>query len=716
MSDRHASPLPEQAARAAGASLDALFRPRSVALIGASRQRHAIGWDILHNLIGYELQGQVFPVNPHASVVHSLKCYPDVESIPDDVDLAIVSVPKGLVRGVVEGCARKGVRGMVIVTAGFKEVGAEGAAAELEIRDMARVHGMRVIGPNCMGIINTDPEVRLNASFAATEPLPGNLAFSSQSGALGEAVLASMRAMGLGLSMFASLGNKADVSGNDLLEYWEQDPRTRAILMYLESFGNPRRFFRIARRVTRTKPVVVVKSGRTAAGARAAASHTGSLAGADRAVDSLLAQCGVIRAASIHELFVCAAALSTQPVPRGNRVGIVTNSGGPAILATDACVQLGLRLPALDEKTQKVMRAALVPEASVANPVDMIATATGEKYEICLRAVAADPNVDAIIAVFTSLEMIDGLAVAEGIVKGLAGRDKPAVVCFMGKVASHEATLRLKAAELPVYTFPEDAALALHALVRYRAWQQRPRGVTPSFDDFDRRTIRQVFEGARREGRLQLTLAEASRVFQAAGIPTAPWLEASDTEQAASAAAELGFPVALKVSSAVVVHKSDVGGVRLDLRDAEAVRGAATEMLARAREQDAAATLVVQRMAGGGTEVIFGSSLDPQFGPLLMFGLGGIFVEVLKDVEFGVYPISDVDAADMIRQIKGYPLLTGARGLPAVDLEVLKETLLRLNHLVGEFSEIQELDINPFFAAPPGTPSVAADARLKLAR
>ncbi|HVC20986.1 MAG TPA: acetate--CoA ligase family protein [Vicinamibacterales bacterium] len=710
------TPAAEAPPDAAVSTLDRLFRPRSVAVIGASRERHTIGWDILHNLLTYEFQGEVFPVNPRATVVHSLKCYADVEAIPDAVDLAVVSVPKPLVRGVVEACGRKGIGGLVIVTAGFKEVGEAGAADERAIRDIARAHGMRMIGPNCMGIINTDPAVRLQASFAATEPLEGNIAFSSQSGALGEAVLAAMRDMGLGLSMFVSLGNKADVSGNDLLEYWERDPRTRAILMYLESFGNPRRFVTLARRVTQTKPVLVVKSGRTAAGARAAASHTGSLAGADTAVDSLLAQCGVIRAASIHELFVCAAAFSTQPVPRGKRIAIVTNSGGPAILATDACVQLGLEIPALDPATQQAMRRVLAPEASVVNPVDMIATATGEKYEICLRAVAADPHVDAIIAIFTSLEMIDGLKVAEGIAQGLAGQDKPAAVCFMGKLASREGIERLKTAGLPVYTFPEDAAMALHALVRYRLWRERPAGTVPVFTDVDRDAVRRTFAEARQQGRLQLTLAEASRVIEAAGIAMAPWREAATPDAAAAAAGELGYPVALKISSAVLVHKSDVGGVRLNLGDREAVARAAGELLARARGQDAAATLVVQRMTAGVTEVIFGSAADPQFGPLMMFGLGGVFVEVLKDVVFRVHPISDVDADDMIAAIKGYPLLTGARGLQPVNLAAIKETLLRLNQLLADFPEIQELDINPFFAAAAGAPSLAADARLQLAR
>jgi acetyl coenzyme A synthetase (ADP forming)-like protein len=696
-------------------SLDAIFRPRSVAVIGASRQRHSIGWDILHNLLQYEFQGQVFPVNPNADVVHSLKCYPTVEAIPDSVDLAIIVVPKGIVAEQVEACGRKGVGGLVVITAGFKEVGGDGVAMEHLVREAAFRYGMRMIGPNCMGVINTDPAVRLQGSFSATtEPIAGNIAFSSQSGALGEAILALMSQLGLGLSMFVSLGNKADVSGNDLLEFWEDDPRTTVILMYLESFGNPQRFLSIARRVARKKPLLAMKSGRTAAGARAAISHTGSLAGADVAVDSLLGQCGVIRVNSIEEMFVYASAFSTQPVPRGNRVAIVTNSGGPGILAADACVQLGLDVPPLSDATQEQMRAVVASEASVVNPVDMIASARGEHYHACLRAAVDDPQVDALIAIFTSLESIDSMKVAEGIMSGVAGSDKPVLVCFMGKVANKPAVERMKHAGLPVYTFPEEAAHALSALVRYRQWLARPDGRLIAFADFDAATVRTAFDLARAGGRDTLTLAESQLVLEATGIPVAAWREARTDVEAAAAAAELGFPVALKLNSARVTHKSDLGGVALGLSDAEAVAKAAARILDAGRPLDPDATLVVQRMAAGGTEVILGATRDPKFGPLMMFGLGGIFVEILKDVSFRVHPVSDVDAREMIEAIKGYPILRGARGYAPVDLTAIETVILRLNQLLTEFPEIEEFDINPFFAGPIGAPSVALDARFRL--
>lgn len=696
-------------------NLDAIFRPKSVAVIGASRERNTIGWDILHNLLEFEFQGEVFPVNPKAAVVHSVKCYARVEEIPDPVDLAIIVVPKQFVLQVAEECGRKGVRGLVVITAGFKEVGESGLALENQLRDLVKRYGMRLVGPNCMGVINTDPAVRLQGSFSATQPQGGNIAFSSQSGALGEAILASMKELGLGVSMFVSLGNKADVSGNDLLEYWEQDPRTRVILMYLESFGNPKKFVTIARRVTRQKPILAVKSGRTAAGARAAVSHTGSLAGADVAVETLLAQCGVIRASSIEELFVYASAFASQPVPRGNRVAIVTNSGGPGILATDACVQLGMEIPVLGEETQKAMRAVLAPEASVVNPVDMIATATGAKYAACLKAAAFDPGVDALIAIFTSLEMIDGLEVAEGILEGLEGCDKPALVCFMGKKSSEEAVQRLKSRGLPVYIYPEEACEALSALIRYRQWLVRPEGTIVAFEDFRVQAVRGILDAVKASGRKQLNLAEAQRVLEGCGIAVAPWEEAADPAAAAAAAQRLGYPVALKVNSAVIVHKSDVGGVRLGVSDTTAAQAAAREILKAGRRTDPEATLVVQRMAKGGTEVIFGSSADPKFGPLMMFGLGGIFVEILKEVAFRLHPITDVDAEEMLKGIKGYPILTGARGYPAVDLGALRGVLLRLNQLLTEFPEIEELDINPFFAAPEAADCVAADARIRLA-
>ena len=545
------------------ASLDSLFRPRTVAVIGASRDRRTVGGSILHNLLTFEFQGEVFPVNPKATVVHSLKCYPTVEAIPDPVDLAVIAVPKPFVLEVVESCGRKGVKAVVIITAGFKETGAAGAALERQVVDRVKHHGMRLVGPNCMGIINMHPAVRLQASFSANEPVAGNVAFSSQSGALGEAILALLRERGLGLSMFVSLGNKADVSGNDLLEYWSADDQTRVILMYLESFGNPQKFLQVCRRLTRTKPVLAVKSGRTAAGARAAASHTGSLAGADIAVESLLAQSGVLRAASIEELFVFASAFASQPIPGGTRVGIVTNSGGPAILATDACIELGLEIAPLDEATQQAIRAVVAPEASVVNPVDMIATAGPMQYEASVRAVAQDPNIDMVIAVFTSLEMIDGPEVAAGIVRGAQGCGKPVLVCFMGNVREREAVDLMRASGLAVYTFPEDAARAAAALARYRRWLDRPEGKVVRFDDIQHDAIRALLAQVRAAGRTQLTLAEAHRVFDLARIPVLPWAEAAEAGAAVAAADRLGYPVVAKVSSAAIVHKTEMGGVRV---------------------------------------------------------------------------------------------------------------------------------------------------------
>jgi len=696
-------------------ALDAIFRPRSVAVIGASRQRHSIGWDIVDNLVRYEFQGQVFPVNPNASVIHSLKCYPTVEAIPDPVDLAIVVVRKEYVAGQVEACGRKGVRGLVVISAGFKEVGDAGARLEREVVDIVRRYGMRMIGPNCMGVINTDPRHRLQASFSSTtEPIEGNIAFSSQSGALGEAILALMSQLGLGLSMFVSLGNKADVSGNDLLELWEHDPRTRVVLMYLESFGNPSRFLQIARRVTQKKPILAMKSGRTAAGARAAVSHTGSLAGADVAVDSLLTQCGVIRVTSIEEMFVHAAAFATQPVPRGRRVAIVTNSGGPGILAADTCVQSGLDVPALSAATQARLRALVAAEASVVNPVDMIASARGRHYEACIRAVMEDPEIDSVITIFTSLESIDGVEVANGIMAGARGANKPMLVCFMGKVSSKEAVEQMKRAGLPVYTFPEEAALAAVGLHRYRVWLDRPQGRVTAFDDVDRGRIQEVFRSVRAAGRQDLTLVESFAVLEAAGIPVAPWKELPRDAEVGRVLADIPPPYALKVSSSRLTHKTDVGGVLLHLKDAADVTAAAHTLRQRMEAVDPAGSLVLQAQVGRGTEVIFGVATDPKFGPLMMVGLGGVFVEILKDVSFRVHPISDVDALEMLEGLKGAAILSGVRGQPPADKACLVQVLQRLNQLLTEATDIEELDINPFFVGALGQSSGAVDARFRL--
>ena len=523
------------------AALDPLFRPRAVAVIGASRDRRTVGGSILHNLLSFEFQGQVFAVNPRAAVVHSLKSYPTVEAIPDPVDLAVIAVPRPLVLDAVESCGRKGVGAVVIITAGFKETGrpawprARGRRPRPTLRHPARraqPHGRHQHGSG-----------RPTAGLFGQRPRPATSP-SSQSGALGEAILACSASAAWGCRCSSRSGTRP-MSRQRPAGILEHD-RRRGSSSYLESFGNPQRFLEICQRVSKQKPVVAVKSGRTMAGARAAASHTGSLAGADTAVESLFAQSGVLRATSIEELFVFASALASQPIPRGTRVAIVTNSGGPAILATDACIDLGLEIPTLAPETQARIRAAVAPEASVANPVDMIATATGPQYEVAVRAAADDPEVDAIIAIFTSLEMIDGPSVAQGIVRGAEGCGKPVLVCFMGSLRSREAVDLMRRAGLAVYTFPEDAARALAAMVRYGRWRARPLGTRRRFDDLDHAGIDEVVAAVRASGRQQLTLAEAQRVLDLAKVPVLAWREAGSADEAATAAAALGFPVVVR--------------------------------------------------------------------------------------------------------------------------------------------------------------------------
>jgi len=694
-------------------SLDAIFRPRSIAVIGASRRKQTIGREILHNLVGFEFNGPVYPVNPTAPVVHSMRAYASLAEIPGPVDLAVITVPRERVLDVIDECGRKGVRGLVVITAGFKEVGGAGAALETALQAKLRRHGMRMVGPNCMGVINTEPDVRLNATFAATVPQRGNVGFISQSGALGEAILADAADSGLGVAMFVSMGNKTDISGNDLLQYWEDNPDIGAILMYLESFGNPRRFTQLARRVTRKKPIITVKAGRTAAGARAASSHTGSIVGLDVATESLLEQCGVLRVSSMKELFVQAAALANQPLPAGERIAIVTNAGGPGILCTDTLVGAGLKLAELSSRTRKALARALPPEASLANPVDMIASADATRYRAVLKHVLADPGVDGLVAIFVSPIMIDAYEVARAIAAAADGR-KPVLSVFMGKQRSDEGVALLRARRVPVYRFPEEAASAMAAMARYRRLRDRPVGQHVHFEA-DAARARRIVAAARRAKRTLLTPAEVGGLLAAYGLPLAPSRICASAAEAIEAAVGLGYPVVLKAVSERVSHKSDLGGVRVDLRNADEVAAAHADVVARWRRHDPRVKVQVQRMVQGGREVILGLTRDPQFGPLLMFGLGGIFVEVMRDVAVRVHPLTDVGARAMIERIKGYPLLAGARGEPPVDLEFLTEMLLRLSQLVGDLEhDLQELDVNPLIVTARRADSFVVDARAAL--
>ena len=694
--------------------LDPIFAPRSIAVIGASRRRDSIGFALLHNLVVAEFSGAIYPVNPHAAAIHSLKCYPSLEAIPDPVDLALVAVPRDQVQEVVEQCLAKGVRGLVVITAGFAETGAEGAERERVLRAAVRRAGVRMIGPNCMGVINTAADVRLNATFAPTPAQPGSIGFVSQSGALGVAILNVARDLGIGLTQFVSMGNKADVSGNDLLEHWEDDPETRVIAMYLESFGNPRRFTEIAKRVTHRKPILIVKSGRTQEGARAATSHTGAIAGTDVTVSAFLERCGVLRANTIEELFDVARALDRCPLPAGDRVGIVTNAGGPAIMATDACVNLGLKIAQLAEGTAAALRAFLPREASVANPVDMIASATAESYARTLKAVLDDPGVDSALVINVTPLLSKPLDILEAVGEVARGHAKPVLAVIMATDDFYEET-KERTDLPPVYRFPESAARALQQLTRYGAWRRTPADAPIPVFEVDDGQVAALLDRQEKSGGGYLSPGDTFRVLESYGIPLAAWREVADHEAAVAAAAEIGYPVVVKAIAPDLVHKSDVGAVRVDLRDAGELAAALREVEEAVKEAGHRVDgWLVQEMARGGHEVIFGLSTDPRFGPILMFGLGGKYVEVFQDVRFGVTPLAPREASEMVRGIRGVKLLEGVRGEAGADLEILEEVLLRLAQLAQRHPCITELDINPFLAAPDAARAKAVDARIRV--
>ena len=696
--------------------LDAIFRPKSVAVIGASSRKKSLGWEILNNLILSGFNGKLFPVNPKADHIHSIKAYSSILDVKDKVDLAVIAIPANGVLKVVNDCGKKGVKGLVIITAGFREMGGAGILLEEKLMKLVRKYNMRMVGPNCMGVINTDENVKLNASFAGVRPEPGKIGFLSQSGALGESILNHAKNLGIGISKFVSMGNKPDISGNDLLEEWEHDENVKVILMYLESFGNPKRFTKIAKQVSRYKPIIAVKAGRTVAGARATISHTGALAGVDVATGALFAQCGVIRVTSIEEMFDVSKAFLNQPVPKNGKVAILSNAGGPAIMATDACVRLGLEVPELSKETQAKLKKVLPIEAAVANPVDIIATGGPERYEAALNVLIKDKELGSIITVFIPPLTIDAPAVARVIAKANKRTKKTILSVFMAKDEAEEGIQILKNNNVPVYLFPESAAKALSAMVRRRLWLDKPEGKIKRFNpNIDR--VKKIIKAARREKRRALTLQESFEVLQSYGIKSLKPLSATDVEEALSNAKKIGYPVVLKLDSIKASHKSDIGGVMLDLRSDQEVKEAFKKIKLKARKAKIAwsdCTILVQEYISEGIETILGVQQNPSFGPLMMFGLGGVHVEVLKDVSFGITPLSDVAAKDMVRYIRGYPMLKGVRGEKAIDENALVDSLQRLSKFVSDFEEIAEMDINPFLLRPKPKSSLALDARILL--
>jgi acetyl coenzyme A synthetase (ADP forming)-like protein len=691
---------------AAAASMRPFLAPRSVAVVGASARPGSIGHTIHQNLVLNGFQGVVYPVNPSTPVIGCTRAYPTVRAIPEPVDLAVIVVPAEHVEGAVDDCIAAGVRAIVLITAGFAETGPAGRRREAALVERIRAAGVRLIGPNCMGILNTDPAVRLNASFSPVHPPTGRIAMLTQSGALGLAVLDYAKSVGLGFSSFVSFGNKADVSGNDLLQFWMEDPNTDVILLYLESFGNPRRFAQIARNLGEGRTIVAVKSGRSQAGARAASSHSGALASVENAVEAMFRQVGIIRTDTLEQMFDVAMLLARQPPPRGRRVAVITNAGGPAILAADACEGHGLTLPPLSDETVEALRSFLPAMASVANPIDMISTADADCYARAIAAALADDGIDSVLVIFIPRRDCEAAPVLEAIERASAEAAKPLLLAYM-----HAARNTLPVS-LPVYAFPESAVAALAHVTRHAEWRSRPRAlpIAPAGLRIDE--ARAVISAALEKGGGWLEPAAIARLAAAAGIAIPSSRLVGTADEAERAAREIGFPIVLKAVGATILHKSDVGGVITGLSDAASLRRACEEM--RERLGADLEQFLVQAQVRGRAEVLIGATVDPTFGPLVLYGSGGVLVELLHDVSFRLTPLSDRDLDEMLDEVKGTALLRGFRGAPPADEGAVRDLLARLSALLEACPEIQEVDLNPVMVLERG--ALAVDTRIRVER
>jgi acetyl coenzyme A synthetase (ADP forming)-like protein len=689
--------------------------PQAVAVIGASRDKEKLGHGVLSNLIEHDYPGRVYPINPKADEILGLKSYPSVLDVPDAIDLAIMVIPNKYVAAALEECGQKGVKGVIIISAGFREAGLEGVRMERELVAIAKRHGMRLIGPNCLGVIDTI--CPLDASFAAGMPPQGKIAFMSQSGALCTAILDWALAAEVGFSRFVSLGNKADVAEVDLLAAWEDDAHSKVILTYIEGLSEGREFMEVARRVTRRIPVIAVKSGSTDAGSRAVSSHTGSLAGSARAYESAFRQSGVLRAESIQHLFDCSLAFAYQPVLRGGHIAIVTNAGGPGVMATDALEREGLTLASLSRETIDFLQDNLPAAANIYNPIDVLGDAPTDRYALALEAALKDEDVSGVIVMLAPQVMTRIEETAEAVGRIAARYDKPVLGCFMGEARVGAGIKVLNEYRVPNYPFPERAVGALRAMLDYRHWLDRPPLEIEEFD-VDRERVKVIFDQVRADGRQTIGDAEARDIMQAYGIRIPASKLATTADEAVEIAEEIGYPVVMKIASPDILHKTDIGGVKLGLSDATDVRDAFDLLVYRATRYMPDAEIwgcLVQEMVRGGKEVIVGINCDPQFGPLMMFGLGGIYVEALKDVAFRIAPFSRREAEEMIREIRSYSLLRGVRGERPSDTEAIVDTLLRLSQLVTDFPEIMEMDINPLIVFEGRRGVVGVDMRLVLA-
>jgi acetate---CoA ligase (ADP-forming) len=697
-----------------GQMLESLLYPKTAAVMGASRTPGKVGYAVVANLVQGGFEGDIVPVNPSGGEMLGQKIYASLEDYGQGIDMGVIAVPTAAVKGAVISCLRAGAKAIVIITAGFKETGEEGARQEREIADLCRSSGARLMGPNCLGLINTHH--KMNASFASHMPAAGGISVLSQSGALCTAILDWAASRKMGLATLLSIGNKADLDENDLLAAFADDERTKVIVGYLESIGSGDEFIRVAESVAAIKPVVILKAGTTSAGSKAASSHTGALAGADIAYGAAFKRAGIIRADTFEALFDYATALAMQPIPKGDRVAIITNAGGPGIMTADAVENAGMKVASLHPEIAEGLREKLPAAASVGNPIDVLGDADPERYAMAVEAAQADPSVDAVIVILTPQAMTKPLETARAIA-AYAGGEKPLLATFMGGADVMPGRDELVAANLPDYPSPERAVAALKAMVDYAAWRLRPPRIVTRFP-VNRRRVERIISRQLRTGRLYVGEAKAKDILRAYDFIVPDGRLVTTVDEAVEAAPRIGYPLAMKIVSPDIIHKSDVGGVKLNLNSAQEVADAYELMMLRISRKTPEAVLegvYLEHMVPKGREVILGMTRDPQFGPMLMFGLGGIFVEVMKDVTFHLAPITSAEAMSMLMGTRSYRLLEGVRGEAGANLPAIGEALQRISQLVTDFPQIAELDINPFIVARPGEESVAADARIQLA-
>ncbi len=698
--------------------LESLFNPESIAIIGASRTEGKLGYAVLANVIESQFPGPIYPINPSADEILDIKSYPSLAAVPGPIGLAVIVVPAKAVMEALEECAANNVGAVIVISAGFRETGSEGLKLERRMAEIANEHNMPIVGPNVLGVIDT---IRpYNASFAVGMPRQGSIAFMSQSGALCTGILDVALAQNIGFSRFVSLGNKAHLNELNFLQSWADDSYTKVIMAYLEGIADGERFISEARQITKHKPVIAIKSGTTSGGSRAVSSHTGTLAGSERAYEAAFKQAGVLRAGSIGELFDLATAFARQPLPGGDRIAIITNAGGPGIMATDALEKSGLKLADLSTQTQARLRQGLPPAASVLNPIDVLGDARSDRYKIAFEAALADDNVDALLVILTPQFMTEIEETAQALITAFQGQPaekrKPVMACFIGEAHMKEAQALFSEKSIPFYSIPERAANAMRAMVSQAQWVKEP---LPKFEEFevDRETVANIFARVRADGRVQIGDAESRDILTAYGIRVPKSKLCATADEAVAFADELGYPVVMKIASPDILHKTDVGGVRVGLAGPGDVRDAFDLMVYRANKYQPNAQIwgcLVQEQVRGGKEVITGMNRDPQFGPLVMFGLGGIYVEVLKDVSFRIAPFDRKEAMEMIREIRSFGLLRGVRGQAPSDLDAVADTLLRLSQLVTDFPEIVEMDINPLMVFEKGRGTLGVDMRLIL--